>query len=317
MYAAGRHDPATVAHLQSHLFFTSLFGALGARRSGKAIVLSVHGVRAARSPFVNFLQEVWLRTTSRWLFRRSQRVVCLTDEDRVEVLRYGADPRRTVTLFNTYDDDAFFPAAGKGGSPGPVAPEALWVGRHVEEKGVRYLVQAWAKVHAALPEARLVLIGDGPLRAETEREVARQGLSDSVRFETFQPRAAVGEAMRSCQVFVLPSVREGFPLAVVEAMACGKPVVTTQGLATIVGAGGSVVPAKDADALAGALVDYLQNPARAARVGGQALQRARAEFGLERLTDAHLRIYAEALAEVRRHPRRPHGAGPADGGSPA
>jgi glycosyltransferase involved in cell wall biosynthesis len=287
--AAVRRSAAPVVHLRSHLFFTSLFGMLGARRSGKATVLSVHGVRAVRSPLVNFLQEAWLRTVARYLFRRADRVVCLTGPDREEVLRYGARPERTVTLFNSYNERLF--------SPGPAqAPTVLWVGRHVEEKGIRHLLDAWATVQGKAPDAELVLVGDGPLKADAERQAAEMGLRN-VRFEPFTAQADVARLLRGCLLFVLPSLKEGFPISLVEAMACGKPVVTTTGLEEVVGEAGVTVPPRDPPALAHAILRYLQDPALAGRTGQAAARRARERYSLARLGEAYLQVYREALAE--------------------
>jgi glycosyltransferase involved in cell wall biosynthesis len=278
---AVRRSPAPVVHLGSHLFFATLFGAWGARRSGKAIVLSVHGVRAVRSRFVNLLQEAWLQTIARYLFRRADRVVCLTTPDRDEVLRYGARAERTVKLFNSYNERLFFPGRTEG-------PTVLWVGRHVEEKGIRHLLEAWATVQAKAPEAELVLVGDGPLKADAQAEVARR--------------------LRGCQVFVLPSLKEGFPISLVEAMACGKPVVTTTGLEEIVEGAGVTVPPRDPPALAAALLRYLQDDALAARAGEAGARRARERYSLARLGDAYLEVYREAVAQRQKGRRRSDGS---------
>jgi glycosyltransferase involved in cell wall biosynthesis len=293
---AVRRSRAPVVHLRSHLFFTSLFGMWGARRSGKATVLSVHGVRAVRSRFVNLLQEAWLQTVARYLFRVADRVVCLTAADRTEVLRYGARPGRTVTLFNSYNERLFFP--GK-----PQGPTALWAGRHVEEKGIRHLLEAWATVQAKMPEADLVLVGDGPLKADAERQAAALGLR-RVRFEPFAAQAQVAERLRGCAVFVLPSLKEGFPISLVEAMACGKPVVTTTGLEEIVDGAGVTVPPRDPPALSHALLRYLQDDALAARTGEAAARRARESYSLARLGDAYLDVYRQAVAQRQKGGRR-------------
>lgn len=294
--AAVRASPAPVVHLRSHLFFTSLFGLLGARRAGKATVLSVHGVRAVRSRSVNLLQEVWLRTVSRFLFRRADRIVCLTAADRLEVLRYGAPPERTVTLFNSYNERLFHPGPAQ-------AAQALWLGRHVEEKGIRYLLEAWALVEAQAPAAGLLLVGEGPLKAAMEEKAARLGLRN-VRFLPFTAQAEAAALLRACQVFTLPSLKEGFPISLVEAMACAKPVVTTAGLEEIVGDGGVTVPPRDPPALAAALLRYLRDPRLAERTGQAAARRARGHYSLARLAEAYLGVYADALAERQKPGRR-------------
>lgn len=299
-------SPAQVVHVRSHLFFPSLFGALGARASGKAIVLSVHGVRAVRTRAVNALQEVWIRSVGRLLFRLADRIVCLTQSDRAEVMRYGAPAARIRVLWNAPDERLFHLDSA------PANGEVVWVGRHVAEKGLAYLVEAWARVVRQAPGHTLVLVGDGPLRAERQAQVERLGLSASVRFEPFEDQPAVAARLRRCAVFVLPSLREGFPISLVEAMGCGKPVVTTSGLEEIVGAGGVVVPPRDPAALADALLSYLLDPKRAEAVGREGAARSKAEYGMDRLAKAYLEAYAQAVQEhrARSHRERQKGTQP-------
>lgn len=304
-------SPAPVVHVRSHLFFPSVFGALGARSSGKALVLSVHGVRAVRGRAINLLQEVWMQTFGRLLFRWADRVVCLTRSDRDEVLRYGARPDRLSVLWNAPDEELFYPSGPRSTSASKAGPtptrEVVWLGRHVEEKGLAYLVEAWQEVARRAPGHTLVLVGDGPLRAEREAQVDRLGLQGSVRFEPFQEQALVAARLRACALFVLPSLKEGFPISLVEAMACGKPVVTTTGLEEVVGEGGATVPPRDPKALAQAILAFLLDPARTREAGKAAAGRARTHYGMAGLASAYLEVYAQALRDrdERQKGRRP------------
>jgi glycosyltransferase involved in cell wall biosynthesis len=115
----------------------------------------------------------------------------------------------------------------------------------------------------------------------------------------------VAARLRRCAVFVLPSLKEGFPISLVEAMACGKPVVTTSGLDEIVAGGGTIVPPRDPAALARALVLYLQDPTRAKAVGREAARRAQAEYGMDRLAQAYLQVYASALRDREERQKGP------------
>ncbi len=291
LYRAVRDSSAPVVHLRSHLFWTSVLGAWAARRSGKAVLLSVHGVRAVRGRFINFLQEVWLRTFSHGLFRSADLIVCLSQRDAAEVQRYGADPRRIRILFNGYNETAFHPDGEAAGE------QVVWVGRHVEEKGIQFLLDAWPQVLARRPEARLLLVGDGPTRPDAERQAERLGVTGSVRFLGFQAPSAVGELLRASRVFVLPSLQEGFPIALAEAMACGLPSVTTEGLEEIVGDGGVGVPARDPVALARAVAGLLADPVRSRRMGEAAALRARARYTWGAAAAAYHAAYVEAIEE--------------------
>ncbi|MBK7643652.1 MAG: glycosyltransferase family 4 protein [Planctomycetes bacterium] len=102
--------------------------------------------------------------------------------------------------------------------------EVLFAGRLVELKGVRLALESFALAAQSLPHARLVLLGDGPLREELEQRARDLGLAGRVEFRRQRPRTEVLEAMLACDVFLFPSF-EGAGMVVIEAMAAGAPVV--------------------------------------------------------------------------------------------
>ncbi|WP_342679581.1 glycosyltransferase family 4 protein [Methanofollis sp. UBA420] len=111
--------------------------------------------------------------------------------------------------------------------PSAEATDVIFVGRLIREKHADLLVDALAMVREEVPDLRAVIVGDGPERAGVERRVHDLGLAGSVFFTGFLPDyVSVIAAMKASKVFVLPSTREGFGIAALEAMACGLPVVT-------------------------------------------------------------------------------------------
>src|SRR5690606_3638406 len=122
-----------------------------------------------------------------------------------------------------------------------------------------------AQVVRAVPEARLVILGEGELRPSLERQVAALGLERHVLLPGF--RRDVLSLMKTCDVFVLSSVMEGLGTSLLDAMACARPIVGTNagGIPEVVvdGETGHVVPPRDADALAEALIDPRINDERA------------------------------------------------------
>ena len=130
-------------------------------------------------------------------------------------------------------------------------PVVLTVARLDEQKGHRYLIETAAQV----PEAEFVLAGEGPLRPELEAQARSLGVDGRVRFLGY--RDDVANLLRDCDVFVLPSLYEGLPLSILEAMAAAKPVIATQiggtDEAVIHGETGLLVPPADPPALAAAI----------------------------------------------------------------
>ncbi len=175
------------------------------------------------------------------------------------------------------------------------------VARLYEQKGHRYLIAAMLTVLAHQPDTGLVLIGEGPLRWELEGLARSLGVGDRVWF--LGGRAEARALIPAFDVAVLPSLFEGLPLFVLEAMAAGLPVVGTQvcGTAEAIRAGetGRLVPPRDAAALGMALVELLSDPAAAGRMGAAGLARFQAEFHSTRMVERTVAVYHTVWARTR------------------
>ena len=141
-----------------------------------------------------------------------------------------------------------------------------------DSKGNSYLVDAAARVVAARPDARFVLVGEGPLRSDLEAQAARLGLGDRFVFAGFQRDAA--RTLSTFDLAVFPSLWEGTPLTAFEALAAGKPIVATDadGLVDILADGHDalIVPKANADALAEKIVWLIDRPEERARLAAAA-----------------------------------------------
>ena len=179
---------------------------------------------------------------------------------------------------------------------------ALTVGSLTPAKAQQVLLEAFAGVAARVPEASLLIAGEGALRPALEAEIARRGLERRVRL--LGARGDTAELMEACDVFTLSSVREGLPVTVLEAMRAGRPVVASDagGIREAVedGSSGRVVPMRDPAALAAGLEEALGDPARAARWGAAGRQRWAAHFTAERMVRETETLYREALARAGR-----------------
>lgn len=172
------------------------------------------------------------------------------------------------------------------------------VARLHPQKDLPTLMRAWARVHERVPDAHLVVVGEGPSRADLEAARDRACLRDSVHLPGFSPHAV--DELAAGDVAVLTSTWEAIPLVLVEAMLLGLPVVSTDvGLAPELlgdGRGGSVVGVGDDAAVADALVDLLDGgPARRREVGRAARAAAAAATDTDRLVDEVLAVYEELV----------------------
>jgi len=162
-------------------------------------------------------------------------------------------------------------------APLPEVPRVVCVGRLCEQKGQWLLVEAAARLAAEGIAFEMVLAGDGELRAELESLAAALGVADRIRITGWISSAQVREEILAARALVLPSLAEGLPVVLMEAMALRRPVLTTYvaGIPELVkhGENGWLVPSGDVDELAVALQDVLSRPAAELRAMGEAARR--------------------------------------------
>jgi len=167
-----------------------------------------------------------------------------------------------------------------------------------EEKGQTYLLEAMQAVHAELPEARLLLVGRDRGKADLRALVNEKGLDESVAF--LGTREDVPLLLTASDVSVLPSLREGLPLSLLESAAAGLPAVATSvgGIPEVVedGVGGILVPPRDPAALAGALLTLLRDSERRRAMGGAARERVQLNFDIRVITERIQDLYISMLA---------------------
>ncbi len=161
----------------------------------------------------------------RHLYKRADKVVCLSDAMMNEMVEHFSVPReKLVRIYNPVDTQRVRQLSQTGGNPfcGP-GPHLVAAGRVCRAKGFDVLLDAMPAVREHLPDAQLAILGEGRLRAKLEEQVQRLGLGQSVRFLGFQQNPWL--YFRHADLFVLPSRYEGLPNVVLEALALETPVV--------------------------------------------------------------------------------------------
>lgn len=245
------------------------------------------------------LALTWERYGTRW----STRTLCVSESERRAGEEAGIRARWSVVRNGI--DLEHFTGAGRSRRAARAelpqlfrlpaeAPMAVCVGRLCRQKGQDLLLRAWSRVTAAVPEARLVLVGDGP-----DREALRRDAPPGVVFAGDQPDTRPW--LYAADVAVHPSRWEGMALAPLEAMACGLPAVVTD----VSGARESLppgqeayalVPPEDPAALAAVLVRLLTEPALRDGLGRRAAEHTRATSDVRRTAAAVLGLYQELLS---------------------
>ncbi|MEO6102105.1 MAG: glycosyltransferase [Pseudoxanthomonas sp.] len=238
--------------------YPDAYGAmLAARKAGLPLVAG------ARGSDLRVRDAVSQRLTQP-VVRSAQRLLVVSEDlGRVAVDSYGADPLRVRTIRNGCDASLFHPAdrAAARDSLGIVADAEVvtYVGRLVPEKGLRELLDACRSLAKTRPRLRLILVGEGPMREEIATRVADDP-SLQVTMAGPQPPLEVSRWMAASDLVTLPSYSEGHPNVLVEALACGRPVVATPvgGIPEVVDSdSGILVPARNAAALAAGLGETL------------------------------------------------------------
>jgi len=212
---------------------------------------------------------------------------------------------------NGVDTDRFRATGAAAPEPWQDDPDAFvigTVGRLQDVKDQATLVEAFALLRRQLPDEtlRLVLVGDGPLRAQLESRVLALGLQDCAFLAG--PRSDVAPVMRSFSLFALSSIAEGTPVTLLEAMASELPVVATAvgGIPDLItpGTNGALAPARDPQALAAAILPYVKDRLLSRRHGAAGRMRIEQQYSMQAMLAAYVALYDE-LCQTKTTPRTP------------
>jgi glycosyltransferase involved in cell wall biosynthesis len=224
--------------------------------------------------------------------RMQEYLVChdFTFPDIDRTFRAAAYPiAQPLLIPNGVDTTRFFPSSLEASHSQTV----ICMARLTYQKGIDVLLQAWHFVHKELPEARLIIAGTGPLQTQLADMVQTLRLGESVKFVGLQRNVA--ELLHRGSIATLPSRWEGMPNAILEAMACGLPVVATRvsGSEDVITheVNGLLVEPEDSQALAQALSALLRDPARASAYGKAARETIEQNYSLEHITNTYVELY--------------------------
>ena len=234
---------------------------------------------------------------SRWKYRQVDCFVCASDAIRAMLVADGVPAVRAVTVHEGIDLGRVEAA--------PVADlhAELWLPHHaplvgnvaalVPHKGQRHLIEAAAIVIQKVPDARFVIAGEGELRPQLERLIKERHLEKHVFLAGFRPD--ILSVHKAFDIFVMSSITEGLGTSLLDAMACGKPIVATTagGVPEVVADGrtGILVPPRDHETMAAAIVKLLTEETARAETGAAGLARVRTLFSAERMVQDTLAVY--------------------------
>ena len=285
-----REQAPDVVHVHSGAWMK---GVRAAFKAGvRSILFTEHGLLDVEPVYSGLLK----RASARW----THRVVAVSEALRRELVgTFGLPPEKVVVLENGVDTSHFAPGPPTGAVRNPLglwdAPIVGHVARLAPVKNQPLLVDAFALVRSRIPDAHLVLVGDGEMRSAIDARVQAHGLGDCVHL--IGERSDTADVLRDFDLFVLPSKAEGTSMSLLEAMASGVPI-----LATAVGGGpallangraGVLVPANDARALADAMATLLGDAPLRRRLAIAARERVEAHYAEDAVVTRYERLYRD------------------------
>jgi len=265
-----------------------------ARLSGAKVVAMCHGAELAMAR-----RQPWVRALLRQCLLRSDVLACNSSHTQREIERLCG--RRATVI--PYGATLREPAAAPEPPPGDSAT-LLFTGRHIQRKGVPFLLRALPAI-LERRRVKLLITGDGDRRPEWEALARELRLGDAVQFLGTVSNDELGRLYRACDVFVLPAIfddrgdTEGLGVVLVEALQNARPVVASAvgGIVDVIQheKTGLLVPEKDPPALAAAVLRLLDDPTLARRLGETGRVEAARLFDWDRITHATEQLYARAL----------------------
>ena len=287
-----------VALIHAHEFGANTWGTMAGRLAGRPVVTTVHG----RSYYAASGRR---RLAYRVVSRASLMVAVSEDVKRFVVGATGVSEERVRVVHNGIEvQPSVSPEARRRAREelGLTAthPIVTLVGSLYEVKGHRYLLEAVPRILKVHPSAVFLIAGRGDCETALRAQARDLGIEARARFLGL--RQDVPVLLDLCDVFVQPSLSEGLSIAILEAMAAGKPVVTTRvgGNPELVveGETGLLVEPANAPALADAVIRVLADPAAARRLGQSGLERVRSRFSMTRMVREYEAIYDAALGRA-------------------
>ncbi|MBI5740615.1 MAG: glycosyltransferase [Nitrospirae bacterium] len=242
-----------ISLVHTHLYHANMYGRTAAFLAEVPVVSTEHNAY----PKYKFKRRIvnWL------LAKRTGKIVAVSDAVKNHIVaRDWITPTKVEVIHNAVDISRFDSVTRETSRQKLcIAPESLvigTVGRLIEQKGHIYLIEALHAVREAVPQIKLVLAGSGTLETSLKNEVSAKGLDEHVMF--LGQRRDIPDILKAMDIFVLPSLWEGLPMVLLEAMASGLPIVATSvsGVTEIVRdeINGIIVPARNKTALAGAII---------------------------------------------------------------
>jgi len=260
------------------------------RKSRIPYTICIHGNLELMGPFLpTFLQRFWPKFPH---IKAAAQIITLTNE--MSTLFEKKLGKKPAVIPNGVDLDRFYPAE-KNEKKKSASSVILTLSRIDNKKGLEYAIESMTKIHTKFPTAKLMIVGDGEYRSELEKLVEKNMLSATVEFPGLIPNSEVPAYLRNADLFLLPSLYEGLPLTLLEAMACGLPIISTPvSIAPEIIAtwkNGYIIPFKSPDAISESVIDLLSNPDKRRQCSENSYRAAKETLSWEKVGKHYAELY--------------------------
>ena len=238
-----------VIDAHSHLFISTNIAVVVRRLGSSPLIITNHGLRSQAVPA--WFQEIYLKTVGRFTFNSADKIITFTEQEKEDMVSIGVKPENIVIIPNGVDTEVFHPVEKDAANPFTV----IWVGRLSAGKGLKYAILGFEKFLQSVPSALMYVVGDGPYLESALAYVSGKNLDASIIFTGRVDNEEMLSYYARSSVYLMTSMSEGMPRTLLEAMACGLPVVCTDipQLVPIIEAGGIVIQKKDVEGVSVAL----------------------------------------------------------------
>ena len=291
-------------------FVSTWMAALARETLEIPLIVSIRGDRAAfRNPLLDLLPRLYDVTLGRWSTRRADRVICQTNAMRARAHQLGVPDERIIVLPQGVDTNRFRPGLDARSLREELdipegTPAILFVGNLYPRKGVHYLLDASESILKDHPDVVFILTGTGPSEQALKEQATR---IDPSRFRFVGFRQDIPLLLSIASMLVLPSFREGLPQVILEAYACGVPVIATDvgGVKDVLrdGENGFLLPPMQSEAIVRAASNLLEDETLQAAIGATNRRIAVERYDLDK-------IARDTLDEMRQLGELVHGSQP-------
>ncbi len=285
--------------VRTHRYRANLYGRLAALLSGVPVkIISLHD---------NYRKDLRLerRIVNKILLKATDKIVAVSESIRKDIIKYdGIDSSKILVIPNGIDTERFNPEGNfadirKGFSIKESDIVLGFIGRVVPAKGLEYLIDALPFLKKEFKNIKLLITGEGSTMERLKKKAKENNVHDSIIFTG--KRRDIPDILSCTDIFVMPSVAEGLPNALLEAMAMGKPIVATEvgGIPEVIKNrhSGFLVPPRNPEALATAIKDLISNEQLAAKMGQAARHIVLDNFSIWSIAQKWQTLYLSILRE--------------------